>query len=144
MLCACLLTQCLLGSTDYGQELTTPPPKQCTEESAYTPPQSKYEKHSGTSVSYILISHHGCILKDPWQLAVTLCPPAQNWAPDGHLPPEGTQIVKLWHQIVLVSRAGGRLQPGTGQTAGIVSRKNDSSVPSKALGQRLAPFPTTR
>lgn len=114
---------------------TYPPPKQCTEESAYTPSQSKYEKHSGTYVSYILISHHGCILKDPWQLAVTLCPPARNWAPDGHLPPEGTQIVKLWHQIVLVSRAGGRLQPGTGQTAGIVSRRTTPLCPVRLWGR---------
>lgn len=106
--------------------------EQCTEESVHAPSQSKYGKHSGVSV---LISHHGCMLKDPWELAVTLCPPAGNWAPGGHLPPEGTQIVKLWHQTVLVSRAGGRLQPGTGQTAGIVSRKNDSSVPSKAWGR---------
>lgn len=72
---------------------------------------------------------------------MTLCPPTQNWAPGGYLPPEGTQIVKLWHQIVLVSRAGGRLQPGTGQTAGIVSRKNDSSVPSNALGRDQPPTP---
>lgn len=122
----------------------TPPWNSVQRRVCASPPQSKYEKHSGVPVSYILISHHWCILKDPWQLAVTLCPPTRNWAPGDHLPPEGTQIVKLWHQIVLVSRAGGRLQPGTGQTAGIVSRKNDSSVPSKAPEQRLAPYPTTR
>lgn len=52
--------------------------EQCTEESVWALPQSKYEKHSGVSISYILMSHHRCIIKDPWQLAVTLCPPARN------------------------------------------------------------------
>lgn len=87
---ACLVTQCLLGGADCGQELIV---EQCAEENVCAPPQSTYEKHFGVPIRYISISYQGCILKCSWQLAVTLCLPTLNRAPGGHLPPEGTQIV---------------------------------------------------
>lgn len=94
-------------------------------------PQSKYEKHLSGNIdqSPWLDSFKGPLAAcDSMSTRSELGP----WRP----PPSRRHTdCQLWHQIVLVSRAGGRLQPGTGQTAGIVNRKNGSSVPSKAPGR---------
>lgn len=61
--------------------------------------------------------------------------------PAGRLPPAGGHGHGCWHQIVLVSRTRGRLQPGTGQT-GLLSSK-ERSLCAQGRPQLESSFPSS-